>query len=346
MIIPNGLIEKSHTSELDRPVYFGEDSIRYNGPIFRISTGAIFTGSQPGRGSMLLYYKDSDGTKINPAQLYNDNISNNNIEDKTSFNRTQYNFNIKNNLEYANSMNEDPHTRRVLLLGSETDIPVSITDKPLGINYVTGYYIKYIVKYYNNNSFYYTSGNNYLKYRGIKNYSPKVNTIYTVQPLKWYIRAKSIEDIIRINRFNTQQLENNTGMSGLSKFIIDYAEYYSDPYDNLLTLGRELITREGGDYKGIYYIDQDNKIFQKYSTTNPTTNELFLSEAIGDEGIERLGGFAAVQSLINNYYLNESINSSVLNNASRMAFNNFKTQTLTNNTQYTNGGSSGGGGGY
>jgi len=350
MIIPNGLLETGlTTSDLDRPVYYGPDKTPYTGPIFRISTGAIFTGPSPNNNSQPLYYLSPSNTRVNPADVYNNKITDDNNKSKNLTTRSKYiNLHTGNNQQYVKTLIENGNFISETYSKSNFLIPKPIDYKPNEVQYITGSYFRFIVKMYSNNSFYFTNRENYRSYLQAKTLNEnKVETVYTIVPIRWFIRARSRNDVITINEYNIKKLESNSQVTGLSNFIIDYDQYYSPINDNLYTGGGELLNKYGNQYKGTYFIDSTNRIFERNSIKIYEDNELFLVDktAPTDIAIQKLSAYTAVNYLINKYTINNNVANGSFQNDNIDTMRVFKAQAITNLNNSV-GGSSGGGGGY
>jgi hypothetical protein len=283
MLIPKGLIETTHTDDIGRPVYTGESGVLYTGYAHRLSTGELFTGSEPSIQSKPLYFFSKTGQKISSGKEYN-KINKGKTAEESENNITTYVSANENNIAYMRTLRvnkNSPHAKAYQ--NSSIIIPKKVNNQSSAINYLAGNYIRFIVHSLRDNKFYFTNANAYKYYKeNFRDNFHKIKTIYCIAPLRWFIRAKSVNDVNDINYFNIDKLNKLKEFKGIHDFFDDYDEFYADKNTHHLTVGNELIYSNGSNYVGYYNIDElTNEIFEG-KIYSRDSRELFMKNKFNE----------------------------------------------------------------
>tara|TARA_R100001510_G_C7652782_1_gene210730 strand:+ start:297 stop:1370 length:1074 start_codon:yes stop_codon:yes gene_type:complete len=293
MRIPKSIIEENLHTKNFAPLYTGAGE-RYQGPVFRLITGELFTGPTVESTNAKLYYKDG-GLLTTSAKAPKDDFPHG---------KTQYLFTKRNNEEYFASK-KSTNTGGFIkdFIDNEVFIPHENSSTPTSYDYLKGNMIRFIAKSNYNNIYYFTTLDSYKTFKSeLQSNNRKYLSLFNIKNTIWYIRANSREDVIKINEYYTNELKKNISFRDINRYINDtnYDEFYRDKNEQLYTAGNELIYDNGSSYRGLYHIHPDKGPMEGPIHTSNSHRQLFIKNRKGslEAGIENLANVKALNKIL------------------------------------------------
>jgi|TARA_R110002020_G_scaffold458489_1_gene675947 hypothetical protein len=356
MRIPKSIIQENLNTKNFAPLYTGAGE-RYQGPIFKLITGELFTGATVENTSAKLYYKDG-GVFTTSAKAPKDDFSHG---------KTEYIHTELNNEEYFTSKKSNSKSGFIKdFIDNEVFIPHENSSTPTSYDYLKGNMVRFIAKSNYNNIYYFTTLDSYKTFKGeLESNNRKYLSLFSIKNTIWYIRANSREDVIKINEYYTNELKKNRTFKDINRYINDtnYDEFYRDKNEQLYTAGNELIYDNGSNYRGLYHIHPDKGPMEGPIHTSNPHKQLFIKNKKGslEAGIENLANVKALNKILKFLTINNLGGTSISSPSTQELIDNYRSQEQLLNTPVVpsppptqtaappaggGGGSYSGGGGY
>ena len=300
MIIPKGLIQTTSTDELKGKVYYGSSETLYTGPCHRLSTGVLYTGPTPSLQSKRLYFLSPSGERLDSGKLYNRDAGNNTTEEQ-QLQKTSYVKYEKNNMEYINSIRGKKSGPKNKLHTNVIQLPNNINMMPTVPQYMYGNMLRFIVRSFRDNTFFFTNLNGYKYFKENRRETfAKVESVYHVSGLRWFIRGNTKQEVVDINAYNVERLNTLKSMNGVIDFIQNYDEFYVERNTHLYTVGQELLFENGSEYRGYYNYNIDStatpQIFEGKTRTADSRPLSLKNKSINpEEALYSLGAVSSVE---------------------------------------------------